>query len=481
MQGRGMPGSIALMLSKTGGPPFHGSVGYVNDAIGPIMARNGWRVRTFAPPRNDLGEEAMVPLALSAQLAALDGAAAPDVAFFDAAGMAVRTPSRGWARRNVVLYHGLAYGTGAWMTSPDIDLHCANSPYLERTLGAIFAFPNWQQRRCLNPHALRALTRIALPVPCVESPDGHPGFGYGADLPPYIQRKLGDDVVWGHALQPGKQDWFATLSVMFWLNELRTSPDAKRIKLLVSESSLTPDTRRALDAMLAPAGRNCDDYFLSVPLLNQRTLFQLMRRCRFALAYNRFPEPFGFYVLESVHNRCPVYTNGVGNNRFLLPPEHGIHVLETPAMTPAADGRQDAEAYRGVAERILADLGRSDAMAAQCQRGAALIDQQWSLAAFEQSLLAAMDRLDRPLPPEPDFEALQVQLSPLVRHMDWDTGRCLNDYASTTLRSQALAAARALVGRRCAELASDEMERIESTHRLFAGGLLTLAPATPAS
>lgn len=29
-----MSGSIALMLSKTGGPPFHGSVGYVNDAIG---------------------------------------------------------------------------------------------------------------------------------------------------------------------------------------------------------------------------------------------------------------------------------------------------------------------------------------------------------------------------------------------------------------------------------------------------------------
>ena len=187
-----------------------------------------------------------------------------------------------------MLYHGLAYGTGAWMTSPDIDMHCANSPYLERTLGAIFAFPNWQQRRCLNPHALRALTCIALPVPCVEGPDGHPGFGYGADLTPHIQRQLGDDVVWGHALQPGKQDWFATLSVMFWLNELRTGPSAKRIKLLVSESSLTPDNRRALDAMLAPAGRNCDDYFLSLPLLNQRTLFQLMRRCRFALAYNRF-------------------------------------------------------------------------------------------------------------------------------------------------------------------------------------------------
>jgi len=472
-----MSGSIALMLSKTGGPPFNGSVGYVNDAISPILARNGWQVRSFAPPRSDLGEEAMVPLALSAQLSALDAAAAPDVAFFDAAGLAVRNPSRSWARRNVVLYHGLTYGTGAWMTSPDIDLHCANSPYLERTLGALFAFPNWQRRRCFNPQALPALTHIALPVPCVDGPDGHPGFGYGADLPSHIQRQLEGDVVWGHALQPGKQDWFATLSVMFWLNELRSGPASRPIKLLVSESSLTPDIRSDLDALLASAGRNCDDYFLGVPLLKQRALFQLMRRCRFALAYNRFPEPFGFYVLESVHNGCPVYTNGVGNNRFLLPSEHGIHVLETPAMTPAADGRLDAEAYRPVAERILVDLGQRDAVAAQCQRGAALIDRQWSLATFEQSLRAALDRLEQPLPPEPDFEALQVQLSPLVRHVEWDTGRCLNDYASTTLRPEAVAAAKALLGRSCADLASDEMSHIESTHRLFAGGLLTLAPA----
>lgn len=470
-----MAGSIALMLSKTGGPPFHGSVGYVNDTIGTILARHRWRVRAFEPPRADLGEEAMLPFALSARLAALDASSAPDVALFDGAGTSIRTPSRGWARRNLMLYHGLAFGTGVWMTSRDIDLHCANSPYLERTLHATFAFPNWAARSCLNPHGMRALTSLHLPVPCVESPDGHPGFGYGADIPPQILRRLEGELVWGHALQPGKQDWFATLSVMYWLNELRGGPSAKGVKLLVAESSLTPDARRAMDAMLAGSGRSCDDYFVPVPNLNQRALFRLMRASHFALAYNRFPEPFGFYVLESVHNGCPVYTNGVGNNRFLLPPGHGITVLETPAMAPQADGRQDPAAYRVVAERILADLGQREAIAGQCRRGAALIEERWSIAAFERSLLAALGRLEHPLPPEPDFETLQVQASPLVRSLDAG-GRSLNDYASTTLRPETAALATQLLGQRCADLASDEMQRIEAEHRLFAGGLLTLSP-----
>lgn len=472
-----MSGSIALLLSKTGGPPFHGSVGYVNDAIGPILARGGWDVRAFAPPADVLGEEAMLPFGLGAQLAALDGADNPDVALFDAAGTAIRTPVRGWARRNVVLYHGLAYGTGAWMASSDIDLHLANSPYLERVLHALFAMPNWRRRRCLNPQAMRAVASLRLPVPSVDSPDGHPGFAHGAEIPAQLRRQLDGDGLWGHALQPGKQDWMATVSVMYWLDALRGG--TRPARLLVSEFSLTEDVRRGLDGLLAPVGRSCDDYFQRVPHLNQRALFQLMRACRFGLAYNRFPEPFGFYVLESVHNGCPVYTNGTGNNRFLLPPEHGITVLETAAMADAADGQRDVAAYRCVAERILADQGRGDAITQQCRRGAASIDAQWSLGAFASSLQAALAGLERPRPPEPDFEQLQVRLSPLVRSLDLATGRSLNDYGNGTLAPASIDVLRQLLGRRCAELDSNEMQRIEATHRLFARGIVALAAADP--
>lgn len=143
--------------------------------------------------------------------------------------------------------------------------------------------------------------RTNLPLPSVECPDGRTGFAHGADLPPALLRELDSGAtVCGHALQPGKQDWLASLSILYWLNELRTAP-LPRIRLFVSEHSLTDDVRRGLDAMLASADRSCADYLMRVPRLSQAVLLRLMRGCRFGLAYNRFPGPFGFYVFEPLH------------------------------------------------------------------------------------------------------------------------------------------------------------------------------------
>lgn len=469
-----MADTIALMLSQSGGPPFH-SVGYVNHAIGPILSRNGWNVRSFEPPRNDLGEEAMLPYGLAGQISRLDGDAPPHIALYDATGTAVRSPERGWARHNVVLYHGLAYGTGAWMANPAVDLHLANSPYLARVLQSLFAFPNWRQRRVLNPRGLMRTKSIRLPLPSVECRDGHPGFAHGVELPPALLRELDSGAtVWGHALQPGKQDWLATLSILYWLNELRTAP-VPRIRLFVSEHSLTEDVRRGLDAMLAPAGRSCADYFVRVPHLSQAALFRLMRGCRFGLAYNRFPEPFGFYVLESVHQGCPVYTNGVGNNRHLLPAEHGINVYETFDMVEDAGGQRDPVAWRGVAERILQDLRQGEVMRAQCERGAMTIESTWNLDNFDSDLAQILRDLSCTVKAQIDFDAMRVRLGSVIRGLDPATGRCLSDYASRRLVPGAMEAVARLQGRLCGELRASEMEQLEEEFDLFASGVLMLA------
>lgn len=469
-----MADTIALMLSQSGGPPFH-SVGYVNHAIGPILSRNGWNVRSFEPPRNDLGEEAMLPYGLAGQISRLDGDAPPHIALYDATGTAVRSPERGWARHNVVLYHGLAYGPGAWMANPAVDLHLANSPYLARVLQSLFAFPNWRQRRVLNPRGLMRTKSIRLPLPSVECRDGHPGFAHGVDLPPALLRELDSGAtVWGHALQPGKQDWLATLSILYWLNELRTAP-VPRIRLFVSEHSLTEDVRRGLDAMLAPAGRSCADYFVRVPHLSQAALFRLMRGCRFGLAYNRFPEPFGFYVLESVHQGCPVYTNGVGNNRHLLPAEHGINVYETFDMVEDARGQRDPVAWRGVAERILRDLGEGDVARAQCECGARVIESTWNLGNFESDLTQVLTDHEDAVEPQIDFDAMRVRLGPVVRGLDAETGRCFCDYSSRRLAQGAVEAIAWLQSQLCGELQASEMEQMEGEFGLFASGILTVA------
>jgi hypothetical protein len=471
-----MSRSISLLLSRLGGPPYQGSVGYVNNAIAPIFGRRGWEVRPFHPPAAGRTEEAMLPFGLAELYTRQRQRGLPDIALYDDAGTALRSPSRRWAKRNVVLYHGLVYSAGTWMTNPDIDLHCANSPYLARVLQALFAFPDWQRRRCLEPDALNRVTDVRLPLPCVAEPDGSAGLGQGSAIPMALQRALDGNTVFGHALQSRKQDWVATLGVMRSLNALAKAHGTPAVKLLVSEVSLDATVRQAMDALLAWSGDSCEDFFIPVPHLNQPALFRLMRACRFGLAYNRCPESFGFYVLESVHNGCPVYTNGAGNNRFLLPPDHGIVVRETPAM--AAEMLQEIDPCLGIAQAIHADLAQPEAMRERCRRGAALIDRNGSMAAFEHSLLAALERLEQPSP-EIAFDRLEVRLSPLVRSLDLASGHSLNDYASSVLEPAATMLLRQLIGRRCGDLDSAEMERIESQHGFFRRGLLTLVPPVP--
>lgn len=469
-----MNGSISLLLSRSE-VTAQGSVAYVNGMIAALLREKGWAVRSFRVPSHPLAAEAMLPLGLASTNARELTHGTADIALYDDAGAALRTPSRRWAKRNIVLYHGLAYGAGAWMTNPDVDLHCANSPYLARVLRALHAFPDWRGRRCLDPRAFDAVTDIALPVPCVDFPQGHAAFSEGADMPIQVGRLLQQGTIVGHALQSRKHDVMATLSIVYWLNEIARQHGEAPIKLLMSASALDPGRRRAIDAMLAPAGRRCDDYFVPVPQLQQGALFEIMRACRFGLAYNAFPEPFGFHVLESVFHGSPVYTNGIGNNRYLLPPDHGIVVDETPQM---AGEVVDADAYRHVARRIHADLQQPATIQANCARGAKYIRDTWSKAAFARSLEAAFACAERSAATPVPFDELVVAMSPFVRRLDAVSGLCLNDYANTVLDAEQIAAVSAVLGRSCSELDGERMRALEERHGLFRRGILTLVPAT---
>ncbi len=455
-----------------GVPPFQGSVGIVNNAVPPALKRLGWQIGAVAQPVAVSMQEAMLPFGRASAMAWARGQGVADVALYDDAGVVTALPSRQWAKRNMVLYHGLAHGCGAWMTNADIDLHCANSPYLARVLRALFACPDWRNRRCLNTHGLGRVTDLRLPLPCVGAPDGSPHLG-GMELPGTVQRQLEGAAVCGHALQPRKQDWTATLSILFCLNELARAHASPPIKLLIPDTSLDPQRRATYDGFLAASGYSCADFFVAVPPLNQRALFRLMRASRFCLAYNAFPEPFGFYLLESVYNGCPVYTNGVGNNRFLLPAEHGIEVRENAAMAGTAAGAPEVTVFEAVAQEIYADLARPEQTAERCRRGRELIDRSWSMGAFEHSLSAALERVHTPCT-EPDFDDMQVAYSPLVRSLDLRTGQSLNDYGSGLLGPAQTELIGQLLGKRCGDLDGARMARLELEHGLFRRGILAL-------
>ena len=103
---------------------------------------------------------------------------------------------------------------------------------------------------------------------------------------------------------------------------------------------------------------------------------------------------------------------------------------------------------------------------------------------FGRSLGAALALADSGNDKAHPFEELVVSLSPLVRHFDPSSGRCLNDYADIILKAGDTAAMTRLLGRRCADLDTKEMRSLEEQHGLFRRGMLALAPpnqpATPA-
>lgn len=467
--------SVSLQLSKTGGPPSNGSVGYVNDCIAGTLAANGWDVRAFSPPQAVPAgaQESMIPLALADARLRHGRAGRARLAIHDGAGLSIRTPSRQWAERHMVLHHGLAYGPGAWLGNDAIDLHVANSPYMARSLRAIFGMPDWSARTVLDPAGFARIMDIPLPVPCVAWPDGDPGFTIGADLPDVVRRAADTGVVLGHSLQPGKQDLMATVAVMFWLNDTLRRTNGGRALLVISEESLPPEHRRGIDAMLAGTGLDCASIFLPVPLLRQRALFELFRLARFGLAYNLFPEPFGFYALESVHVGCPIYTNGAGNNRFLLPAGHGIEVIETDAMAADASGRIEPAAFADVAQAIHAGLRDPASIAAACARGRARIDATWSTDAFDAGLMRAVDRALVDGADAPAFEDLRVTYAPTFRSLDSRSGQVRSDYASLRLPTEAVALVEAVLGRCTADLHPEDIDAL-TRHRLFETGVLAL-------
>jgi hypothetical protein len=282
----------------------------------------------------------------------------------------------------------------------------------------------------------------------------------------------------GHAIQPGKPDLVAQTEILAALNSLaRAGGDGKPVRLLVSER----DAARYLQAVrpaaretLARLGLTAEDLFLGVPPLPQPALFELFAACRFGLSYNVVPEPFGFYVLESVFHLCPIYSNGAGNMR-VMPEGHGVEIHETLEM---AFGERSG--FEAVASRILhaAGPGREEARR-RCELGRGLVARTYTRDVMRRELASCLEQLEEGDRGEPKFDDLVFGVGPGVRLWDRESGRVISDLRNVELTRQENELAGALTGCRAAETRGFSEDRLATLDRLFDAGVLTLETAGP--
>ncbi len=456
--------------------PYHKSSGVINDYFRGALTRAGFQVQRFHrqrvhrdPPTHVPYAERLIPLSDLALLHQIAVAPNPSITFYDGLGLDIWAPRSLSNHRNVVFLHGLRGCTGLAVANAAIDLYCCNSDYLSRVLSSFMLLPDWRRRELIDPRGSALVRSLRLPIPILEYPDGYPNEG--GDLTKVVIQALDSDAVIGHSIQRDKASPTALLCIVRALNELAKARGTAGFRLVVS-TAIMPELEDLVRSHFVDDREEMLDWFIPVRLLNNSALVSLMRRCRFGLCYNRVPESFGIYPLESVFVGCPIYSNGAGNNRWLLPPHHGITVYESESM--AFGGLDD---YNRVAQQILEDLD-SGHSSVDCDKGAAYIAMHHSRVEFEHDLNLALATLDQEITqPEVEFKDTVFDLSPLVRWWNPDSGRVISDHRNLTLDGRLSDLVANVCGMGPDQLGKIDCELARDLDYLFHSGVLQLRTA----
>ncbi|RKG52250.1 glycosyltransferase family 1 protein [Corallococcus sp. AB011P] len=460
--------------------PFKTAGGVINGLILEDLKEQGHEVNTHFKHRLGPADTPM-PVATADRLRRILAEPPADLAIYCDMGLWIHPPSPRIARRSVVLFHGLVGGQSLWLGNPAVDLYTAYSPYMREALISLLTLPDVRRRTCLDPSGFDKVVDFHAGLPCVASATGDSRM-QGAQLPPQVQEALDAGDVLGHALQPRKPDWYAVLNILLHLNLQSREANGPRYRLIVDAEDFAlidysythgfPFDVSSARSMLDAMGFKISDLLIPVRFLNQAALFRLFELAKFGLSFNIYPEPFGFYPLESVYQGCPVYTNGIGNNRFSVPPGHGIRVFDNVDM---AFG--DPFSFQEVANAILEDVRSRERVTQECARGRDFITRNFDRASFTRTWRKALEHLDAPRPAPRPFESLVVKQSPMVRRLEEETGRVVSDFERQTLEPRELAILKASLDRAMGQVLSDMNEADQALLQgLFSRGVLTLRP-----
>ncbi|MCY1022992.1 glycosyltransferase [Pyxidicoccus sp. MSG2] len=460
--------------------PFRTASGVINGLIQEELKQLGAEVTPFYKHR--LGRaDMLMPVATAARAVQLQGRPPADLAVYCDQGLWIRPPGPAVAKQSMVVFHGLIGGQNLWLDNPAVNQYCAYSRYMREALVSLLTMPDVRQRKCLDPQGFYKVSDFAAGLPCVADIKGDDRM-LGSELPEQIVRSAEAGDVLGHALQPRKPDWYAVLNILVHLNLQSREAGGPRYRLVVDAEDFAlidysfghgfPMDMTGPRSLLDALGMTVGDLLIPVRFLSQPALFQFFKLAKFGLSYNVYPEPFGFYPLESVFYGCPVYTNGIGNNRFNMPPGHGVRVIESVDM---AFG--DPSAFQEVARAIIEGVRSPEGVTRDCARGREYILRHWSREDFSRTWRACLARLEAPLPVAEPFESLRVLRSPIVRQVEEETGRVVSDFERLTLEPREVGMMREALGQPMGEvLRGLDEASTDLLQGLFSRGVLTLRP-----
>lgn len=383
------------------GRRFGGSCGLVAHSICNSLKKLGYKVRGRLYPVTDKISQI--------QLSPFVKPSNKDVRFFFEELFPRAERSQQFSRAKNISFFNLYY-TGELTAQLDADQLLFNSEYL------MSCYRNFLFSKGIS--TLPQLGCIPLALPLLEFPNGYCSSGYS--LPIVEIRNLAGSVYLGHALRRQKIDHFATLSILYHLNAHSKLKGNRPFWLVVPELEM-PNFVSAQRSVGLPV--EVLEYLNPVPHLNNRTITAIMKNSHFGLCYDQVVEAFGFYPIESVYCKSPIFTNGSGNLRHLLPKDHGITVQETLNMHfGSIDARIAAykEVARSIFEKVTSGKGQKECIAGSCY-----IEKRYCEAAFTKALQKRLR-----IPKSPSLMTVSEAIlapSPFLRLADWRRGQFVTD------------------------------------------------------
>ena len=465
-------GNVQLIIDTTTKPPYEGACGIINSLIGKSLTDLNLNVTEYQVNRPPFSS--LIPLEQARMISGLEGNRKPSIRIFTERGLDFFQPTSDPKIKNIVFFHGMAFNPSAFLQNTSINAFCANSKYLMNSLLALLLYPNDFLEYNFTDRGSPIVTHLPLVATGLNFPKGYPNAGAGIDIPDKLLKLITQDRFYlGHALRPNKIDPFSFAAILYHLNQIASKRrKGKHFRVVVFEEDFKSI---AIATKEMPGNIDPSEHFIPIPLLKNTELIRLMKKSSFSLCYDLFPEPFGLYPLESVFSNSPVFTNGAGNLRTLLPTGSGITVLETSEMY-FGPVEKKFNAFKCVAELIFEEVTTGRAKKS-CKSGQLYMKREYSNANFSVRMKALLKTVENPnLIKKLSLPDLRFKLAPWVRNREKSTGRIISDYVHTELSNDWNELFDLVLSKRPSDLCKKTRRKIEEPmSQLFRRGILTLS------